>query len=50
MCRLRVDEVSDYRYQGHIPRPDRIIVYDFAAVPSDLRRRSMSRGKASPHR
>lgn len=30
-------EVSDYRpYQGHIPRPDRIIVYDFAAVPSDL--------------
>ncbi len=29
--------VSDYRpYHGHIPRPDRILVYDFAAVPSDL--------------
>ena len=30
-------EVSDYRPpEGHIPRPDRILVYDFAAVPSEL--------------
>lgn len=45
-CRLSViavlagcasSEVSGYRpYQGHIPRPDRILVYDFAAVPSEL--------------
>ena len=30
-------EVTGYRpHEGSIPRPDRIIVYDFAATPSDL--------------
>lgn len=30
-------EVTAYRrYQGAIPRPDRILVYDFVATPSDL--------------
>ena len=30
-------EVTDYHpYEGSIPRPDHIIVYDFAAAPSEL--------------
>lgn len=37
LCGCASSGVSDYRPpQGHIPRPDRILVYDFAAVPSEL--------------
>jgi hypothetical protein len=45
----KVTDQESPAMNGHVPRPERILVYDFAATPEDMPEEAALAGEHSPH-